>query len=273
MPDQPGTALATTGLDNILTSLTERERGLTVTDQQSYTAAANFILEANSYVKDVGAKLDPGINSAKTHLDFLKNQKAGYVEPVKRLAQLVKERCETFRANEKARAEAEQRRLQEAEDRKRQTKSEEDRRAAEAEAATKRAEAVKQINADLKAGIIGKREAAKRLKEAGAEAEAAKATAAAVAEEQAQASPPVVRVAPSIPVVAGVKNQTYYGADLTDGQAIIRAYETAKDPIRIAFLRRFIQVNEQEIGKFARETKDPEKVMELLPGVRAWSKG
>ena len=73
--------------------------------------------------------------------------------------------------------------------------------------------------------------------------------------------------------MAGVKSQVYYYGEVTDPQAIIRAYETAKDPVRIAFLRRFIQVNEQEVGKFARDTKDPKKCAELLPGVKFTSKG
>jgi hypothetical protein len=88
------------------------------------------------------------------------------------------------------------------------------------------------------------------------------------------AHPPTVTVKPNITSVAGApRAQVYYSSEVTDPQAIIRAYETAKDPVRIAFLRRFIQVNEQKVGEFARETKDNKKAAELLPGVKFTSKG
>jgi hypothetical protein len=275
MPDS-NEALATTGLTGILESLTERAKKLAVTDQATYTAAANFLIEAKSYVKDVGHKLDPGINSAKTHLDYLKNQKAGYVDPVKRLIDIVQTNAENWRAEEKRRAEAETRRKQEELDRQAKEKAELDRRAAEKEAADAKRAKVAEINEALASGAIGKREAAKRLKEAGAEEEAAKATAAAVAEEEKNKPAPVVRVAPSVPTVAGVKNQTYYFAEVTDRYELIEAFATACETDNVErreFLQRFIAVDETEVARYAREVKNPTAVMSSVPGVRAWSKG
>ena len=100
-----------------------------------------------------------------------------------------------------------------------------------------------------------------------------------LAEEQAiksAADVATVRVVPSVPVIAGVKNQTYYSADVIDKQAIIDRFALAlltKNNDQAVFLRKFIQVNEAEVSKFARETKDSDKVMSLLPGVRATSRG
>jgi pyruvate/2-oxoglutarate dehydrogenase complex dihydrolipoamide acyltransferase (E2) component len=264
-------------LDILVQSLAEREKALVVKDQQSYTAAGNFLIEARSYLNDVNAKLDVGINSAKAHLDTLKNQKAGYVDPVKRLIDAVKAKAELWRAEEKKRADEEERRRQEEINRAAKQKAEEDKRQAEAEATEKRRQAVAQINADLKSGAIGKREAAKRLKEAGAEEEAAKQTAAAVAEEAKNAPPPTVRVAPAVPTVAGIRNQTYYYAELISSPdplilALANAWKDG-DMDRFTFLRRFVRVSETEISAFARETKDSEAVVKALPGVRAWSKG
>lgn len=276
MNDSNELAVAQAKFGDVRDMLATREKSIVVTDQQSYALAANFIIEANSYVKDVNAKLDPGINSAKDHLALLKNQKASYVDPVKQLIDAVKAKAEAWRAEEKRKDYAEALRIQEEKARKQREEAERERRAAEAEAAEKRRQAVAQINADLKAGLIGKREAAKRLKEAGAEEEAAKQTAAAVAEEQKNAPPPTVKVQASVPTVAGMRNQTYYYAEVTDANAIIKEFVLAastNNADRAAFLRQFITIDEAAISKFARDAKDNDKATRLVPGVRFWSRG
>ena len=131
MNDSNELAVVTAKFGDVRDTLATKERAIVVSDQATYTLAANFLIEAKSYIKDVNTKLDVGINSAKAHLDTLKNQKSGYVDPVKRLIDAVTMRAEQWRAAEKQRAEAEARRIQEEEGRKQRQKAEEDRREAE----------------------------------------------------------------------------------------------------------------------------------------------
>ena len=95
--------------------------------------------------------------------------------------------------------------------------------------------------------------------------------------EETAANVPEVHVAPNLPKGAGLpKNQTYYSAEVMDPNEILFAYDEAirkDDRNRAAFLSRFVTVDEQEVGAFARETKDNAKVEAALPGVEASSKG
>ena len=277
-----------------LATLRQQAEAIVVTNQQDYIEAVQIKNAVNSYIKDVKAKLGPGIASAKDHLDFLKNEMAKYITPAEQIAQTVESKRIRWAEEEKRKAEAEERRINEerrieaervaAEERKeRERVAAEERAERERVAEEERKERLRAAEAAKRAGDIGKREADRLKKEAEAEAErerqraaeAEKREKARAAEDAKKAAENVqtVTVKPAVPVVAGAKNQTFYFAEVTDPQAIIRAYETAKDPVRIAFLRRFIQVNEQEVGKFARDTKDPKKCAELLPGVKFTSKG
>ena len=249
---------------------------LSITDQESLVESANRKISLDSYMKAVQAHFANELGAAEEHYKRLKNQVAALVQPAKIARDALVERQRIWMAEEKRRADAEARRLQEEAARNQQQKADEDQRAAERDAKNKKDAAVYQINQDLKDGVIGKREAAKRLKEAGAEEEAAIQTAAAVAEEEKAKPAPTVRVAPAIPTVAGVKNQTFYYAEAEHPEYLIIAYARAviaANVERQGFLRQFLTTDDQAIGKFARETKDSEKVMEALPGVRAWSKG
>lgn len=267
------TAIEVGPIQEKLTAIEARAKDLAVSDQSTYALVAQFVVDAKAYLADVHAKLDPFVQAAKTAYDTARNLRAGYVDPVEALIGKANENCAEWRAAEKRRAEAETKRRQEELERKQREDAERDRRQAEAEAAETRRQKVSEIREKLRRHQINKREAARLLKEAGAEEEAAKATAAAVAEEQANAPAPEVHVAPAVPKVAGVRNQTFYYAEVFDPTKILHEFATTKDVGRRTFLARFVTVSEQEVGKFARETKDDEKTMAALPGVRAWSKG
>ena len=206
----------------------------------------------------------------------LKNAMSSLISPAKMAKNVLVDRQRAWMAEEKRKAEAEERRRQEEIQRAQREKADRERREADAQAAEAKRQAVAEINREYARGAFGKRELAKRLKAAGAEEEAAKATAAAIAEETKNAPPPVVTVQPNIPKVAGIKNQTFYYAGVEKPIMIILDYEAAilnDDSTRKIFLARFLMVNESEVSKYARETKDDAKVMAQLPGVRAWSKG
>ena len=195
-----------------------------VTDQASLVESGNAKISLESYLKAVKNYFDEELGPLEERVKRIKNQAASLTSPARMALNVLVDRQRAWMAEEKRRADAEEKRRQDEINRQQQQKADEDRRAAEKEAAEKKRTAVAKINADLAAGAIGKREAAKRLKEAGAEEEAAKATAAAVAEEEKNKPAPVVHVAPSIPKVAGVKNQTFYFAEVTDKAKIVEAF-------------------------------------------------
>jgi septal ring factor EnvC (AmiA/AmiB activator) len=262
-----------------------------IVDQQSLLASANAKLDLESYIKSVDAHFAPEVERASR----IKITMAALMSPAKDWLKSLVGRQRDFAAEEKRKAAEEERRINEearaaaaviaaAEQAERDRIAAEERRAAELQAARNKRIRDAEIEEARKAGVVNKREADK-LKKAAEEQAARDRQAAAKAEQRekaraaedaktAVANAPVVTVTPDLPRGGGLpRNQTFYFAEVTDSQAIIRAYETAKDPVRIAFLRRFIQVNEQEVGKYSRDTKDPEKVMAQLPGVKAWSKG
>lgn len=85
-------------------------------------------------------------------------------------------------------------------------------------------------------------------------------------------TPEPVAVAPALPKVPGIKNQTYYKCSVFNAALIIERFVKG-EPAEREFLRRFITVDEQEIGKYARELKDPKAAEKAVPGCRFWSEG
>ena len=128
-------------------------------------------------------------------------------------------------------------------------------------AGTKRAKVV-EIREDLRLGKIGKREAEKRLKAAGADEEAAKCAAAAAADEAKAKPTPAVKVESNIPKVAGIKGRTNWQATSIDEEVLVAAF--LKEPGR---LRPYIQANEKAIGELVRSVKDKARAEALIPGI------
>ena len=258
--------------ESTLSQLQARTTALSVRDMESYTAGRTLQAEWKSYLASIDAELDTGISKAKETYDHLRRQKAKWADPAEAQLKATRALCDKYAAEEKEKTRLEQQREQERINRERQEKIEQDRREAERVAAERRKLRVAEINADLKAGKIGKREAAKQLKEAGAEAEAAAQTAAAVAEEAKNKPAPVIKVKPNLPAVAGTKSQTYYSAEVSNEDWLIDAFHDATGERR-EFLRRFIMVNQQEVGAHARKTKDNNQTMADIPGCIATSRG
>ena len=69
-------------IETKLTILRARAEQIQVTDQTSYAAACQIVLDGRAEVKAIGFVLDPGIESAKGHLDTLRNQKKGFVDQI-----------------------------------------------------------------------------------------------------------------------------------------------------------------------------------------------
>lgn len=258
-----------------LAALRSQAEAIVVANQQDYIEAVQIKNAVNSYIKDVKAKLGPGIASAKEHLDFLKNDMAKYITPAEQLVGIVENKRIRWAEEEKRKAEAEQRRINEENRRIAAVKAEEERKERERLAAEQRERERKEIEAAKRAGDIGKREAERMKKEADAKAERERILA---AEEARKAAENVqeVSVKAAVPVVAGAKNQTFYYAEIQKSPLILFAYDEAirkGDKERAAFLSQFIMVDEQAVGAFARKTKNNEEATAQVPGVRFYSKG
>ena len=82
-----------------------------------------------------------------------------------------------------------------------------------------------------------------------------------------------ITVKPNIPSVAGYRRTTNFKAEFTSFDALLkefRSLDARKDKERLVFLRQFIAPNEVALGRYARETKNPDKVQKTVPGVHAW---
>jgi hypothetical protein len=258
-----------------LAALRSQAEAIVVANQQDYIEAVQIKNAVNSYIKDVKAKLGPGIASAKEHLDFLKNDMAKYITPAEQLVGIVENKRIRWAEEEKRKAEAEQRRINEENLRTAAIKAEEERKERERLAAEQRERERKEIEAAKRAGDIGKREAERMKKEADAKTERERILAAEEARKAAE-NVPEVQVKAAVPVVAGAKNQTFYYAEVTNASQIIAAYNQAliqSNLERQRFLQQFIVVDEQAVGAFARKTKNNEEATAQVPGVRFWSKG
>ena len=242
-------------------------------DPGSYTAAAGLRTSLKAVEDAVKFQTGPRVAAAKEELERAKQEEATFLGPAKTILAIVDGKMTAYREEEKRQAKIEQDRKNAELRRQAQLKAEQDRIDAEKQATAFRKQQTDEINAKLKAGEIGKREAARLLKLAGAGEEAAKQEAAA-REEEAKNAPPQIEVRPAVPVVAGApRNQTYYFAEVTDENAIVREFVNATKPERRGFLRQFIQVNEAAVSKFARDIKDSAKAASLLPGVKFSSRG
>lgn len=240
-----------------LTILRDRAEALVVSDPQTYQEACQIGLDAKAYIKRVGFEFDPGIEAAKDTLDLLKNQKAKFVDPAKRIVEVTSTKGENWRTEEKRLAQQEQERLQAIARREAEEKAAIERKRAEAEAEAQRKEREKQIEAQRKAGELNKREAERLRKQAEAEEAKARELAAQQAAVNA-AAVPEVEVKPNIPTVAGVKNQTYWKFRILDPNKIARAY---------------LVPDEVAIGAMVRRVKDKAQAEAACPGIEVWSEG
>lgn len=279
--------------DAVLAQLVSRSHALVIRDPETFRQGREIQAAIAEYMKGIGFEFDPRIAKAKSLLDDIKNWKAKWFGPADVEFKAIRTRCDNHAAEEKRLAQVEQDRVNAELARKAQEKADADRRESErlaaearkvqeAEAKRQEAERRKEIEEQRKAGELTKRaadaaakkaaeERERQQKEARVAEEQERARAAAAATVAKAAPPPIAYVKPNLPAVAGTKSQTYYAGDLEQPDLIIDAFLSM--PERRAFLRRFIMVNEQEVGKFARETKDVAKATAMLPGVKFSSRG
>src|SRR5580698_10253390 len=210
-------------MESSLAALRSRANAVKVWDAESYAAACQIALDGRAYIKRVGFELDPGIASAKDHLDLLKNQKAKFVEPAKQIVEVAAQKAEQWKAEERRKAEAEAERINAERRREAARLSEEQRKRDDAAAAEAKKLRDAQIEEARKAGEIGKREAARLAKQAEEDRLAAEALAKKQALEDVS-SVQDVKVAASVPKVAGIRARVNWKFRIVDASKLPRKY-------------------------------------------------
>jgi hypothetical protein len=238
-------------LETGLSTLKQRCEAITVRNQDDYIAVCELVKEGRSYIKDVGFKLDPGINSAREHLDFLRQEKEKYIGPAKQIVGIAERKGEDWKAEERRKAAAEEERINAERRREAARLAEEQRKRDEAAALEAKKLRDAQIEEARKAGEIGKREAAKLAKQAEDDRLAAQELARKQAVEAA-ANVQEVKVKPAVPVVAGIKARVNWKYRVLDADKVPREY---------------LMLDEVKIGQMVRSLK---KAGEVIPGIEAF---
>ena len=237
-----------------LTTLRQRVEAITVRNAEDYVAVCELVKEGRSYIKDVGFKLDPGISSARDHLDFLRQEKEKYVGPAKQIVGIAERKGEDWKAEERRKAEEEQRRINE----ERRIAAEQQAAAElverEKQAAEERKRREKEIEEQRKAGEIKAREAARLAKEAREAEERERQRAAEDAAKTAAEVKPVA-VAPSVPKVAGIRARVNWKFKVVNANRIPRE---------------FLMPNEVAIGEYVRAKKNKAASEAAIPGIEVW---
>jgi hypothetical protein len=252
---QAVTIIDTKPIETKLEILKKNAEAIQVTDAETYALACHIAVDVRTEVKAIGFALDPGIESARRHLDELRNQKKAFLDRLTPIIDIATRKAEFWRSEERKKAQAEEDRIN-AERRKESIRAaEEDRKAAEARAEEDRKRREKELKEAQKAGEIGKREAERLRKESLAQEERDKVKAEREA-LAAAANVQEVKVAPAVPKVAGIKGRVNWRFRIINVLAIPG---------------RFLQPNEQRIGEMVRATKDKAKAEAECPGIEVYS--
>lgn len=242
-------------LQKKLQGLKDRADSLVVSDQNGCIVAKNLKLDIQAFVKAVKFQTGPDIEIKKGELRQLQEQEKMLLAPAEAMLETSERKRRDWENEERRKAEEEQRRINEENQRQQRIKADEEKREAEKLAVETRKKRVAEINQHLAIGKIGKREAARLLKLAGADEEAAKQNAAAQAEETAKAAP-VVQVKPNIPTVAGTVSRQNWKFRIVDANKIPHL---------------FLMPDEVRIGRMVRDIKDKQKAEVECPGIEVWA--
>jgi colicin import membrane protein len=241
-------------IENKLAILSKRAEAIVVIDQESYALACKIVLEGRNEVKAIGFVLDPGIQSAKEHLEKLRNDKAAFVNRVTPIVQVAEQKAEAWKAEERRKAKQEEDRINEQRRIEAQRKADAERREAEVKAKADREQRERDLATARKKGEINKREQDRLAKQAAEDERKAKDLAAKQAQQTAANVQPV-KVKPSVPVVSGIKARVNWKFKVINA-----------DKVRGEFL----MPNEVAIGAAVRDIKDKAKAEEAVGGIEVW---
>ncbi|MGC2234299.1 MAG: hypothetical protein WBA09_22550 [Candidatus Acidiferrum sp.] len=235
----------------VLARLQADAQNIAVKTAEDCLAAKTTQQQVRRLIKDIHAKLDPFVQMAKNNYDDAKTERAKWIDPAEAVDAALAQKVKDYERLEREKTEAEERRINEERRRKAAEEAEAQRKRDEAAAADRRREEQARIAEAQKAGELKKREAEKMRKEA-EERERRDREQAARDAEAAKATVQDVKVAPSIPKVAGVPSRRNYKFRIIDASRIPRQY---------------LCPDEQKIG---RDVRDWKKVGEVIPGVEAF---
>lgn len=256
-------------LNERLAQLKAKSESLVVTDQRSYVEAGNLKLDIQAYLKAVKSRFVSIIEPLKERLARAQNEQKVFLAPGETILDGIERKRKAWAEEERRKAEAEQRRINQERRIAAERAAEQERKEREAAAEAARKAREKEIEAQKKAGELKTREAERLKKEAAELAERQKKEA---AEEAARAATNVaeVKVAPSIPTVAGtVARRNWKWRWKPNGEQELMD-QFCGDDGRME-LRPFIQANDQEIGRMVRDAKDKAKAEGQCPGIEVWS--
>jgi hypothetical protein len=199
----------------------QKLEALTITDAETYRKVGELVQQARAVSKQGELSLNPFkaiVNRAKETLQGWLN---AHEEEAKVVADIGAAKQAAWNKKEREEAAAEERRKQQEKIDEQNRRAELQRKADEEAAAERKERRIGEIREMLKSKTIGKREAERLLREAGAKEEADKAKAAADAEETAS-KVPEVKVAPIKATVAGQRARAPWVWEMVDIEKIPR---------------------------------------------------
>lgn len=233
-----------------------------VKDAATCLEAKQFSIQVKSYQKAVDLYADGDIQDAKERLSTLQAAKKMLLAPVVAILEAVETKRKRWEEEERQKAEAEQRRLQEEARVAQEKKAKEERKERERLAAEERKRKEKEIEAARKAGDIVKREAERLKKEAEAQQQIEQQKAKEDA-DFAAARVPVVEVKAAIPTLQGVQSRRNWKFRIKEAVKIPRAYLKADEVLIGEVVRRIDKGESAEAHKA--------RVEALIPGIEVYS--
>lgn len=255
MSTQSVSIIETKAIESKLELLKRNAEAIQVVDGQTYTLACHIAVDVRAEIKAIGFALDPGIESAKRHLDELRNQKKSFLDRLTPIIDIATRKAEFWKSEERKKAQAEQDRINEERRKEAIRMAEEERKAAEARAEEERKQREKELKAAQRSGEVSKREAERLRKEAIEREAKEKRIAAEVAIAQAS-NVQEVKVAPAVPKVSGIKARVNYKFEIVNPNEVDRA---------------FLMPDSVAIGEKVRRDKNPEKSQMEIGGIRVYT--
>jgi hypothetical protein len=235
--------------------LRSKAEAIVVKTPEDYIAVCNIVVQGRGFIKRWKNVFAESIRSAKEHLQNIQSEEKRHIVAAEAVVAIAERKGEEWKREERQKAEAEQRRLNEENRRIAAEKAEAERKEQQRLADERRKEAEKAAEAARKSGDIGKREAERIKKEAAAQAEKDKARAdfeAVMAKENVQD----VTVKAAVPTVAGIKARVNWRYRVVDESKIPRA---------------FMIRNDVKIGQMVRDAKNKAIAEASCPGIEVYT--
>jgi hypothetical protein len=232
--------------------LLKQAEAMQVTNKTEYVAAGQLRAEIRALAKTGQFKLGQYLEVAKKVVNFLKIEISTHESAADQIDIVLTRKINDELTREKAAAAAEEKRVNEERRIANEKKAEEERIERERIAKETRDKRVAEIRAMQKRGEIGKREAAKLLKDAGAAEEAAKEQADADAEAARRNFQPV-KVEPNVPTILGSRKTRVWKVEIVNEMALDR---------------KWLMPDLTKINQEVRDIADAEKAEKAIHGIR-----